>query len=182
MKKNFIVASDRPVIRAGALLSGPQRCHNSSHVSLGWGAATDLLRGRLDWDAWLRHGLGVALVLTWALAVCGLSLLDYLVYFAWPGIALTLLRSFLEHQARQKVGERTVIVEAEAPLALMFFNNNLHSAHHAHPGASWYRLPRLYRQQRATYLTENSGYLFRGYRQVVRRYLFTPKEPVGHPL
>ena len=47
------------------------------------------------------------------------------------------------------------MVEAEAPLALMFLNNNLHALHHAEPGLAWYRLPARYRQRRAELLAEN---------------------------
>ncbi len=131
---------------------------------------------------WLLHLAGAALVLIWALWVCGMSLLDYLVFFAYPGLSLTLLRSFLEHQARPAPGARSVLVEAGWPLALMFLNNNLHALHHAEPGLAWYKLPARYRERRAELLANNGGYRYGGYLEIGARYLFKPKEHPRHPL
>jgi len=130
---------------------------------------------------WAVHLLSVALVLTWVVAVCGMPLWVYLLCFAYPGMALTSLRSFLEHRAADDPAERTAIVEAEAPLALMFLNNNLHVVHHEAPWLPWYAIPRRYREQRDRILADNGGYFFRGYWEVALRYLLRPKEPVVHP-
>ena len=131
---------------------------------------------------WLFHGVSCALVLTWVVAVCRIPVLEYVFFFAYPGVALTLLRSFLEHQARDRVGERTVIVEAGPVLSLLFLNNNLHTLHHIEPGTPWYSLPTRYRERRAELLEHNGGYFFNGYKEIVARYLFQPKEsPVHHP-
>ncbi len=111
-----------------------------------------------------------------------MPLLDYLVFFAYPGISLTLLRSFLEHQARDDVGERSVIVEAGWPLALMFLNNNLHALHHAEPGTAWYELPARYRARRDELLSRNGSYRYGGYAEIVLRHLVRPKENPRHPL
>ena len=124
----------------------------------------------------------VALVLVWAVGICGIPLADYLIFFAYPGTALTLLRSFLEHQAREAPGERSVLVEAGPVLSLLFLNNNLHALHHAEPGLPWYRLPARYRERRAALLAHNGGYRFGGYLEVAARYLLRPKEPPVHPL
>ncbi len=40
-----------------------------------------------------------------------------------------LVRSYLEHQPRDKVGERTAIVESGPVMSLLFLNNNLHTMH-----------------------------------------------------
>lgn len=130
---------------------------------------------------WLLHFAAVTSVLVWALAVCGMELWVYLLCFAYPGMALTSLRSFLEHRAAEDTRQRTAIVEAEAPLALMFLNNNLHVVHHDAPWLPWYALPARYRAQREAILAKNGGYLFRGYREVALRYLLHAKEPVVHP-
>ena len=161
---------------AGRLLLGPPRAV--------WQLAAQetglLLRGdRRHVAAWLWHLLGVALVLLW-LAVCGFELWLYILTVAYPGTALTLLRSFLEHQARPAVGERTVVIEAGPVMSLMFLNNNLHALHHAEPRLAWYRLPARYRERRAELLEANGGYLYRGYWEVVARYLLWPKEPPVH--
>ena len=60
---------------AGRLLLGPLRC-----LWLFWSSeAQRLLRGDTSHlKAWAIHGLGVALVLTWGITVCGLPLWTYL--------------------------------------------------------------------------------------------------------
>ena len=102
-------------------------------------------------------------------------------FFAYPGVSLTLLRSYLEHQARPAPGERSVLIEAGWPLALMFLNNNLHALHHAEPGLAWYRLPARYRARRRELLENNGGYRYSGYMEIAARYLLRPKEHPRHP-
>jgi fatty acid desaturase len=131
--------------------------------------------------AWVLHAIACAITLTYALAICGIPLWKYLMMFVWPGIALSLIRSFCEHQAVADVGERTVVVEAGKIFSLMFLNNNLHVAHHTRPRMAWYELPAYYRAERETLLKQNNGYLMNGYREIFRRYFFKPKEPVAYP-
>ena len=163
---------------AGRLLLGPLRC-----VYVFWkGEVARLLRGDTrHLKAWAIHAVGVALVLAWVVAVCGLPLWAYLLLFAYPGLSLTLLRSFLEHRARPEVTERSVIVEAGPLMSLLFLNNNLHLVHHDKPGLAWYRLPALYRQRRALFLASNDGYFYNGYGEVFRRYFLRAKEQPLHP-
>ncbi len=132
--------------------------------------------------AWLLHFGGCAVVLIWVLWVCRISLLDYLLVFAYPGMSVTLLRSFLEHRARARPEERSVVVEAGRVMSLLFLNNNLHALHHAEPGTPWYALPARYRSCRQDLLADNGGYRYRGYGEIVARYLFRPKEPPAYPL
>ena len=51
-----------------------------------------------------------------------------------------------------------------------------------HPQVAWYRLPALYRSNRAHYLRRNEGYVFRSYAEVIARHLFRAKDPVPHPI
>ncbi len=164
---------------AGRLLLEPARC-----VWLVFAAeAGRLARGdTANLGALLLHLAGSALVLIWVLWVCGLPLVEYLALFAYPGISLTLLRSFLEHQARDEVGERSVLVESGWPMSLLFLNNNLHALHHAEPGTPWYRLPARYRAQRGELLARNGGYRYGGYGEIILRHLVRPKENPRHPL
>ena len=90
---------------------------------------------------WLRHALGVAVVLYWVIGVCEMPLWLYLLAFVWPGISLTLLRSFHEHQPSRDPALRTNSLRAPLPIRLLYLNNNFHVAHHAHPGVPWYALP-----------------------------------------
>ena len=131
--------------------------------------------------AWLLHFVGAAFVLTWVIAVCGIPVWAYLLFFAYPGMALTLLRSYAEHRPAEQVGHRTVINEAEWPLAVLFLNNNLHAVHHREPGRPWYELPARFREQRDEVLAENGGFVQNGYRELARRFFVKPKDAPVHP-
>ncbi len=129
---------------------------------------------------WLWHVVSVLPVL----AVVVFSPMPVWAYLVACYIALALLRirTFLEHQAHEQSRSRSVIIEDRGPLALLFLNNNLHIVHHMHPNVPWYRLPRLFRQNRSRYLKMNGEYFYRSYGEIFRRYLFKAKDPVAHPL
>ena len=181
--------------RAGPLRRALLTAHNSVLGRLLLGppyAVWRLLRAEVaGWRAgdggghgmdWALHGLGCLLALAWVMGVCRVPIGEYLLLYAYPGLSLTLLRSFLEHRARADVGERSVLVEAGPVMALLFLNNNLHALHHAEPGTAWYRLPARYRERRDALLAANGGYRYRGYGEIVLRYLVRPKEPVYYPI
>jgi fatty acid desaturase len=141
-----------------------------------------LLRGeRGAIKAWALHVPACAVVLLWAVAVCDIPLEEFILFFAYSGTALTLLRSFAEHQAATDPQHRSVVVEAAWPMALLYLNNNLHALHHREPARPWYALPSRYRDQRHAILSANGGYRFRGYAELIARYLLWPKEAVVHP-
>ena len=175
LRRAFLTANN---CLLGRLIFGPLVAvwrHWSNEISR-------LRRGdRRHLPAWGLHFAGCALTLTWVMGVCGIPLGEYLLLYAYPGLSLTLVRSFLEHRARPEAEERSVLVEAGPVMSLLFLNNNLHALHHAHPGVSWYRLPALYRARRDELLAGNGGYRFDDYLDVARRYLLRPKEPVLHP-
>lgn len=129
--------------------------------------------------AWGLHLLGVAIVLV-ALQFAVMPVWAYLIA-AYCGHGLIKIRTFLEHQAHEHTGRRTVIVEDRGPLALLFLNNNFHVVHHMHPNVPWYMLPGLYRARAERYLTRNGDYRFGSYGQIARRYLLRRKDPVAHP-
>lgn len=132
---------------------------------------------------WALHVPAVAIVLLWVMWVCDIPLWAYVLLFAYPGLSLTLLRSYLEHRAVPNVGERTAIVEAGPAMSLLYLNNNLHLLHHQDPGAPWHTRPRAYRARRAELIASGQGYVIQGgYREIVARYLLRAKEPVVHPL
>ena len=163
----------------GRLLLGPLRCLYRLYVS----EAQRLLRGDLvNLHAWLIHVGAATVVLAWVVAVCDMPVWQYLLFFVYPGLALTLVRSFLEHRARDLPEERTVVVEAGPAMSLLFLNNNLHAAHHAEPGCPWYRLPARYAERKAELLQRNGGYLYRGgYLEILLRHMFRAKEHPRHP-
>jgi len=131
--------------------------------------------------AWSIHLVGCSLVLAWTTGVCSIPFVEYVALIAYPGTSLTLLRSFAEHRAEEDPANRSVIVEAAWPLALLFLNNNLHALHHAQPGVPWYDLPARYRAERDRILAANGDYRFAGYGEIVRRYLLRPREDLVHP-
>ncbi len=164
---------------AGRLVLGPPY-----YTMRAWLEALHRLREG-DWSClrnWLLHVPAVAVVLFWVIGVCQIPFWQYVLLYVWPGLSLTLLRSYLEHQGRAEVGRRTVVVEAGPLMSLVYLNNNLHAVHHLDPAAPWHQRRRRYHEIRDDVLHENGGYRYRGYGEIVARYLFSPKEPVIHPL
>jgi len=129
---------------------------------------------------WAAHALGVAAVLGWAVGICGMPLGDYVAIWTYAGLSLTLLRSYAEHAAARDPGRRTAAIEAEAPLAFLFLNNNLHVLHHARPELPWHALPAAWRAERAVLLARG-GPSYRGYREIARRFLWRPVHAPAHP-
>jgi fatty acid desaturase len=134
-------------------------------------------RGRLY--TWILHGLSVAAVLFWVVGICHVPLSVYVGLIVYPSIALTHVRSYAEHRAEEVSGLRTRVVETNPLWSLLFLNNNLHIAHHAHPQLPWYRLPQAWRQMRKS--VSDGSVIFAGYRQVARRYMFRPYITAEHP-
>lgn len=122
------------------------------------------------WRVWTVHALATGGTLYWITSVCDVQLWQYALFVVYPGLSLTLLRSFIEHRPAPTQGQRSVVVEAGPLLSLLYLNNNLHALHHERPGVAWYRLPALYRRRRQELLERNGGYLFGGYHQVWRKY------------
>ncbi len=130
--------------------------------------------------AWLVHLAAMVPVLIWVW-MSPMPIWAYLIA-AYGAMSLLKIRTFLEHRAHERSSGRTVVIEDRGPLALLFLNNNYHVVHHMHPQIAWYRLPRLYAQNRAHYLARNDGYVYRSYGQVFRQYLLRAKDSVAHPL
>jgi fatty acid desaturase len=129
---------------------------------------------------WARHAMSVALVLLWTRGVCHIPVGVYVTFIVYPSVSLSHLRSFTEHRADPEPTHRTTAVEAHPLWALIFLNNNLHIAHHAHPKLPWHQLPRAWNQMRA--VASARGLVFhRGYGEVARQYLFRPVISVEHP-
>jgi len=136
-----------------------------------------IVRGdRTRQRAWAMHAALVALVWLWVGGVCGMSLAQYLLFFVYPGAALSLIRSFAEHRADPDPAHRVAVVEKAPLLGLLFLNNNLHAAHHDRPGLAWHKLPAFYRAERERLLAANGGLVYAGYADVFRRYLLRPHD------
>lgn len=131
---------------------------------------------------WGLHILLCGLMFAWLWQVCGISPLVYVLLFAWPGLSLSLVRSFYEHRPAPTRDGRTVIVEAGPLMSLLFLNNNLHVVHHDRPDLPWFALPATYRRDREDILRRTGGFHFRGgYLEVARRFVFRPKDLPIHP-
>lgn len=130
---------------------------------------------------WVTHLVLDAAILLWVGPVCGIPLWLYLFAAVWLGTSLTHLRSFAEHRWLPGSGSRTAMVQAEAPFALLFLNNNLHLAHHAQPEVRWYNLPSASRAMNADVAASAGAGLYRGYRDVASRFLVRPFCLPVHP-
>jgi fatty acid desaturase len=163
---------------AGRLLLGP--------VAVVWrlfhGEARRVAAGdRRRLAIWGVHAAAVALVLFWVVRVCGMSPLAYVALFVYPGVSLTLLRSYTEHRPAADASRRTAVVEAGPVFSLLYLHNNLHLVHHLWPHLPWYELPRRFRAERGALLERNGRFAFAGYAEVLRRYAFRGKDSPVHP-
>ncbi len=162
----FLRATQRTVL--GRLVLGPP-------VTIGLFLAGQLrtsLRPRHR-RAWMLHALALVVLVAWLTRVAHLSIGTYLLTFVYPGTALTLLRSFVEHRVDERPERRTTVVEAGIFFRLLFLNNNLHVAHHAAPRAPWFELPRLWAAQRDAVIERAPDLVHPGYVTVMRQRLFS---------
>ena len=144
--------------------------------------ARRLLRGDFAHArTWAGHLVGVALVFAWTAGVCEMSIAAYVALFAWPGLSLTLLRSFAEHEPASEEDRRTVIVESGLFGRLLYLNNNLHAVHHAFPGLPWHAIPAARRAHRDRFDGPEGPRVHRGYAAIARRWLLRPRDYPIHP-
>jgi len=131
-------------------------------------------------SVWSQHFI---LCLALLLFISTFSQVSFLAYLAgsYLGLSILLIRTYLEHQARDDHGERTVIIEKCCPLAFLFLFNNLHALHHEKPGIPWYELPNFYRKNRDELKKMNNHYVYSSYGAVFKQYFLTPKEKIPHP-
>ncbi len=131
--------------------------------------------------AWALHAAGL-IVLFGLLSIAGFSPLLYVLGVAYPAASILMIRSFAEHRASEYKEHRTAIIPDRGPLALLFLNNNLHAVHHANPNLPWYRLPRLFAENREAYWDSNGGYGYRSYGELFAKHWLKPADSVRHPL
>jgi fatty acid desaturase len=131
--------------------------------------------------AWAVHALSVCLVVAWVLGVAHMPLWKYLALFVYPGMSLTLLRSFVEHRADVSRSRRTTVIETSLFFRLLFLNNNLHVVHHRAPRVPWFELPPLWERERATVFRRSAELIYPGYLGILWRYAFRPISRVDGP-
>lgn len=127
---------------------------------------------------WLLHLAAVVLIVGW-LEWTHFGFGRYCLLFVYPGLALTLLRSFAEHRADLRAPGRAATVERAGAFGLLYLNNNLHAAHHDRPDLPWYRLP-AYHRHHAARLTGNAR-PYRSYGAIVRQFALRRHHVLVHP-
>ena len=146
-------------------------------TELGRVRSGDLANG----GVWLRHALGAGLVLGWVVLVCELSVGAYVALFAYPGLSLTLLRSYAEHHPAAGKSGRTAVVLGGPFSRLLYLNNNLHVVHHSRPDLPWHAIPAAFSARRGDYTAEAGGQVYAGYPTLLRRFLFRARRHPVHP-
>jgi fatty acid desaturase len=160
----------------GRLLIGPALLVGSTT----FGGVRALRRGDTDAlrDA-LVHALLLGALLWFVVGVARMSWWEYLLFIAYPGASLGMLRSFFEHRWADDPAHRTATVENRFPFGLLFLNNNYHVVHHDDPTLPWYRIPAMWKARRAELLARTNGFYQRGYGAIVSRWLV---RPLGDPV
>ncbi len=175
LRRTLILANQTLAVR---YLFGPfVRLWKLARKETGRVLAGDLSNAR----HWALHVPSVALVLWWVMGVCDMPLWKYLLCFAWPGMSLGMLRTFIEHRWGERPMERVAIVESNTVMGVLYLFNNLHLVHHRQPTLPWYRIPARFRANREEMLSVNGGFYFRGYTEIARRFLFRPVFDPVHP-
>ncbi|MGH6718297.1 MAG: fatty acid desaturase, partial [Alphaproteobacteria bacterium] len=64
---------------------------------------------------------------------------------------------------------------------ILFLGNNYHAVHHRDPWRPWYDLGAVYRAERDAFHRANGGFVFKGYREIVARYLVRRCDEPVHP-
>ncbi|MEJ5074642.1 fatty acid desaturase [Enterobacter ludwigii] len=129
---------------------------------------------------WLVHFTLLGLVFGW-LQHQGFSVGGYLLAVSYPALAITKIRSFLEHRAADDPLARSAITETSLPWRLLFLNLNYHSVHHDLPGVPWYGLRKVWLRDKSHYAERNQGFVVKGYREWWRNYRFHPVDVTVHP-
>lgn len=129
---------------------------------------------------WLVHGLLLAALFAW-MHHLDFSPLYFVLAVSYPALALTKVRSFLEHRAADDPLARSVINEAGLVWRVLFLNLNYHSVHHDLPGVPWYGLRKIYLHNQAEYQRRNAGFVVRGYGEWLRHFFARPVTVNAHP-
>ena len=151
---------------AGRLIIGPV----ISMFTLWKVAVLKVMRGDYQHArVWTGHVTLCVAILVFANGVGGLPVWKYLLCFAFPGIMLTLLRSYTEHRWATAQNERSLIVEGSPVSQLLYLNNNFHSLHHENPALPWYEIRALYRSRKSQILEHNGNFMYPGYLFILSR-------------
>lgn len=164
---------------AGRMLLGPAiSCYRFLKWEMGKLLHGDFTHARI----WLKHAFYISLVLYWVMGIGGMSFMEYVVYFVYPGTSLAMIRSFYEHRYDASIEGRIVVVENSPFFQLLFLNNNFHVVHHDLPRMPWFKIDEHYRANRLHYRTLNRNFVVPSYGGLMREYMFKPVFHPVHPL
>ena len=150
-------------------------------LSYAWNDVRSTVTDRRIRSIWVRHLVAVTAVVV-IVVLSGMPFVQYAVGAVYGRVFFTGLRTFAEHRAVPE-GTRSAVVHAGPLMRLIFLNNNLHHAHHARPGAAWYRLPQLHDDLGSADLARQGAGLYTGgYLEVARLYAFRPFCQPVHPV
>ncbi len=145
--------------------------------------ARHIIDGKIECiTTWFFHWVACLLILLFIAQFSALPIWKYLLCFVYPGISLTLLRSYTEHRWSNRPGERSIIVEGSPISRLLYLNNNYHWVHHENPGLPWQEVSRVFDQRRDEILQINGQFYYKGYFHMLSRLikdrLIDPIHPV----
>lgn len=128
-------------------------------------------KDRKTLQAWAIH-LPLTLLLTGFLIYQNVNIAFYFFCLVYPGLSLTLIRSFAEHKFEEDPHHRSGIIEAGLFWRLLFLNNNYHAIHHENPRICWHALPKLFNMDPKLALDKNGNYYLPSYKELFRKYFF----------
>lgn len=147
------------------------------------GEAAKIMAGdRRCGGIWVSHIAACSVIALFIHFVSEMPLWKYLLCFVYPGISLTLLRSYTEHRWSNDENQRSIIVEGSFVSQLLYLNNNFHWVHHENPALPWQDISKVFKQRRAEILNNNGNFYYQGYLQLFA-HLFKDRwiDPI-HPL
>ncbi|RYX89799.1 MAG: fatty acid desaturase [Comamonadaceae bacterium] len=130
---------------------------------------------------WATHVVSLAVILYFVMGMAHMPFWKYVLCFAYPGMALGMLRTFIEHRYAEKPLARVAIVESNTLMGVLYLYNNLHLVHHRQPTLAWYKIPARFRAEREELLRFNDNFYFPGYLDIARRFSFKPVFDPIHP-
>lgn len=136
--------------------------------------------GLYHWRNWALHLVLMVSLILW-LSHQGVIWWQYVVMCVWPGLSLTLMRSYAEHRPGSNNHKRCAIVEGSWFTRLLFMNVNLHQVHHEFPQLPWFMVNRHWQTHRQLILQRNGGYFYKGYWSLMRQTLLRQKDSPIYP-
>ena len=163
----------------GRLLIGPLvRLHKMVVVEGGRLARRDFSNLPL----WGRHLVGCVVILWFVIDVNGMTFWEYLLYFLYLGLSISMLRALTEHRWGEKPEHRIALIESNWVFGLLYLWNNLHLVHHLYPSMPWFYILDFYRENKEELLETNKHFHFRGYGELARRWGVVPVYIPSHPV